>query len=424
MKNRMILAPALGIAGAAMTVHAQVSYKSADNVSTGPNPAAVVVADLNGDGKADILTANRGGSAAADDGTLTVQFNVLGAVFAPPVQINSAKLVRPTALAVADFDGDGNRDIAAVILGSDNVTFFLGQGLGTFDTGTAFAVGNAPQAIAVGDLDGANGLDVVVSNDQDDTLSVLLSDDSGAFAAALTIDVGIEGERTQPRGVAIGDFDGDGNADLAAVLLAQNQIAIVAGNGDGTFEATPTFVDVGNDPTALAAADIDGDGDLDLLACNTVGDSVAVAINNGSGVFSASDFDAGNGPAALVVLDLDGDGELDIATANAEGDDVSVLLGNGDGTFDAAKSFDADGGPAGIAAGDLDGSGKLDLVSANSEAGTVSLLFAGTTTTTDDTIDDVTDALGDCAPGCGPLGLSPLALTLLGIVGMKRPRRR
>lgn len=423
MNVRHVITSGIGLFGAACAAQAQVNFKSANTVATGPNAVAVVVGDLNGDSKADILAVNRGGSAAPDDGTLTIQFNLLAGAFAAPVQVNSGRLLRPIAAAIADFDGDGNADIAAAILGSDNVTIYLGQGLGTYDNGTSFAVGDAPQAIVVGDLDGANGPDIVVSNDGDDTLSVLLSNDSGAFAPAVSVPVQIVNKRTNPRGIALGDFTGDGVKDIAVALFGQNQIAIVPGNGNGTFDDTAIkFIDTGNDPAGLAAADLDGDGDLDLVAANTVGDSVTVALNDGAGGFAASDVPAGNGSASLAVADLNADGKLDIATANVEGDNASVLLGNGNGTFAAAKTFTTDSGPTGIAAGDLDGSGNLDLVTANDEGGSVSILAAAAAD--DGAIDDATDVLGNCAPGCGPAGLMPVALTFLGIVSMKRPRRR
>jgi hypothetical protein len=126
--------------------------------------------------------------------------------------------------------------------------------------------------------------------------------------------------------------------------------------------------------------DLDGDTVPDLVVANSSSDDVSVLLGNGDGSFQAAvSFAAGNGPRSVAVADLDGDTVRDLVTANSRGSgsggDVSVLLGNGDGSFQAAVFFAAGASPRSIAAADLDGDTVLDLVTANQSSDDVSVLF-------------------------------------------------
>ena len=169
--------------------------------------------------------------------------------------------------------------------------------------------------------------------------------------------------------VAVGDFNGDGNADF---VVANSGISVFLGNGNGTFQA-PVNSASGASPVALATADFNEDGLLDVAAVYATGE-VAILLGNGDGTFQAPlNFAAGSGPSGVAVADFNGDGAADLAVANASG--VSVLLGNGDGTFQAPANYAAGSGPAAVAAGDFIGNGQADLAVVNAVEGTVSILL-------------------------------------------------
>ena len=144
-----------------------------------------------------------------------------------------------------------------------------------------------------------------------------------SFIARADLEVG-----TNPRSVAVGDFNGDGRPDLAVANGNSNAVSVLLGNGDGTFQPALSF-DAGNHPSSVAVGDFNGDGRPDLAVSNFTSKNVSVLLGNGDGTFqSARTFGAGSYPHSVAVGDFNGDGRLDLAAANANSNDVSVLLNN------------------------------------------------------------------------------------------------
>ncbi len=130
-----------------------------------------------------------------------------------------------------------------------------------------------------------------------------------------------------------GDFNGDGKADLAVANKGTNQVSILLGNGNGTFQAPVTYA-TGTDPEYMVVADFNGDGKADLATANTTGNTVSVLLGNGDGTFqAASGMTAGGAPSAIAAADMNGDGIADLIVSNSSGNTVSIFLGKGDGTF-------------------------------------------------------------------------------------------
>jgi hypothetical protein len=198
-----------------------------------------------------------------------------------------------------------------------------------------------------------------------------------------------------PESVVIGNFNGDGKADIVVAdgcgdrfCSTTGVVSVLMGRGDGTFGNRRQFVAGPPDSTAdyVAAADFNGDGALDLAVVNTKINAfgkVSILLGNGDGSFQPPvSYATGPVPVAVATGDFNGDGSPDVAVANTSTDDVSVLLGNGDGAFQPAVSYPAETSPQGIAVADFNHDHKLDLAIANEcgndpqcRAGTVSVLL-------------------------------------------------
>ncbi len=187
---------------------------------------------------------------------------------------------------------------------------------------------------------------------------------AGQFQAAITSAVS-----SGPFAITSADFNRDGRLDAAMTLSGTNQVALLTGNGNGTFGAEADF-GVGHSPWGIVAADFNGDGNMDLAAVNNFDSNISVLLGNGQGGFATQvNYGVGFGPTFITAADFNNDGIVDLAVVSQVQGFVSILLGAGDGTF-GAKTDDATGtSPAGIAAADFNGDGNMDLAVANNFAG-------------------------------------------------------
>ncbi len=247
--------------------------------------------------------------------------------------------------------------------------------------GATFAVGDRPVSglpvfVAVADLDGDGVSDLVLVNAGSDDVGVLLGKGDGTFQAA-----GVFAAGSDPSSVDVVDLDGDGAPDLVTANRSSDDVSVLLGNGDGSFQAAVSFA-AGDRPESVAAADLNGDGAPDLVAANIprslpIAGGASVLLGRGDGTFQdkvpIAALDSAQSYVALG--DLDGDSVADLVTAYGFGEGVSVLLGNGDGSFQTPVSFPTGDGPTPVVVADLDGDGVSDLVTANQGSGDASVLL-------------------------------------------------
>jgi hypothetical protein len=369
----------------------------------GALPSSVVVADLNGDGKPDVMVAN------SSSGTVGVLLGNGDGTFLPVVLYPSGGLTA-ASIVVADLNGDGKLDLAVATCASSGsncsngkVGVLLGNGDGTFQAAVTYATGQfATIAVAVADLNGDGKPDLIVANNYSVFgLGVLLGNGDGTFQPVVTTN--FNGIATS---IAAADVNGDGKIDvvMAACVISGKSCAsrpsVLLGNGDGTFQRIANYGSGWYNANSIAVADVNGDGKPDLLVgdlCNSAskcsGGPVAVLLGNGDGTFQPPvSYSTPYETTAVAVADVNGDGKADliatdfcISLTNCTSGTVNVLLGNGDGTFQTALSYNSGAqGAASVAVADLNADGEPDLIVANTctsntcAKGTVGVLLNNT----------------------------------------------
>lgn len=340
----------------------------------------VAVADVNGDGKPDLIGINGSVAVLLGNGDGTFQ----------PVMTFSEGGSQPFLAAVADVNGDGKLDLVVANSVSLNVSVLLGNGDGTFQPPVVYATGGSAWTVAVGDMNGDGKPDIVVSNNGacygcggSGSVGILLGNGDGTFQPVALYSSGGSNGETSPSFVALADLNRDGKLDVA--VSSSKLVSVLLGNGDGTLKKAKKYHTAGSSGD-VAIADVNGDGILDLLVVNGGGcagkhckpGSVGVLLGKGDGTFRrVSVYSSGVvNSTSVAVGDLNGDGIPDLAVANfcspagcsdpGEGS-VSVLLGNGGGTFTLAAIYSAGGywGTFSSAVADLNGDGLLDIVLAD-----------------------------------------------------------
>jgi hypothetical protein len=332
--------------------------------SSGIGPNYLAVGDLNGDGKLDMVVADIClSSSNCNNNVVSVMLGNGDGTFQPGQTYSVGGAANSSSVNIADLDGDGKPDLLVTNKCSDSgcnhgsISVLLGNGNGTFQAAQSYSSGGRYGLIAaVADFNGDGKLDVAVSNDDDQTVGVLLGNGDGTFQPAQTYSSGAG----LPQAIAVGDFNGDGKVDI--VVANFGVVGILLGNGDGTFQPVVTYSFGSGYGNSVAVADFNGDGKADLVVSNSNG--VGVLLGNGDGSFRpVQTYALGSNPAlgaanSVVVGDFNGDGKADVIAAGQTA--TSILLGNGDGTFQTGIPYS----PGGVftTAGDLNGDQKPDVI--------------------------------------------------------------
>jgi hypothetical protein len=403
-----------------------VSFRRAVPYKTsGYSPYSVAIADVNGDGNPDLIIANEQQSKSDPQGSISVMLGKGNGTFHAAVNYSSGGQ-SAYSISVADVNGDGKLDLVVAngCLGSNCATggvgVLLGKGDGTFKNAVTYSSGAASvfgSHVAVGDLNGDGKLDLAVATTgagcgngcPQGLVAVLLGNGDGTFKKAKTY---ATGGFDAIGWVVIADMNGDKKPDLVVANYcatecsfppAAGSVGVLLGNGNGTFRAVRTYPSGGAGAVSVAVADLNKDGKPDILVANcgplacgpgSPGGNVGVLIGKGNGTFKpAVTYFAANSPFNVVAADVNGDGKLDIVVSNwgtpnggTNDGAVTVLQGKGNGTFRPLQTFPSGGAEApSVAVADVNKDGRPDIVLAcvadalnQSSTGVVTVLINNT----------------------------------------------
>jgi hypothetical protein len=397
------------------------------SLETGRGPTNLVVGDISGDGRDDLLVVN---ALSLDVSVFTQE---AGGNFAPATTLTIGEAA--AELVLEDFLGDDKIDLAVAKPLSGTIAVWKGLGGGKFERAVNFKAGKGlygltkagirslqeTSSLAVGNLNGDGRADLVAANTLANSFGLFTGKHDGAGMGASLLGPTVVQRRVSPDFVVTADFNGDEFDDIAAVYRAENEIGILLNDGTGNFNEEARFL-AGSAIVGLTAGDANGDRKLDLLVNNQFGD-LLVLLGDGSGEFeSYRRADAGthlavadvnadgkpdfifadgsrdrlrvetndgserfnqqsNGilaPGTVHAADMDRDGLVDLVVPNGGGNSVLVYPGRGDGGFDSPIEKHTGVNPSHVSISDLSGDGILDVVVANKGSNDVTVLL-GTT---------------------------------------------
>ncbi len=326
--------------------------------SGGTGTVFVTVADFNGDGKLDYVTANQGNN------TIGVALGNGDGTFKAPTSISVA--CNPVLVAIGDFNGDGKLDLAVAApgcsAGTNGVAILLGNGDGTFTAkGTLTSPLSNPMSIAVGDFNGNGklGLAVVDQGFSSDSVYFYSGNGDGTFQAPTSVSLGANVRANQ---IVAADFNKDGHLDVAVSHTGvSSTLFVILGNGNGTFQA-PRSIALPAGGWGVAVGDFNGDGVPDLVATTPADGGVSIFLGKGDGNFTPVNNPVSGtlptatasvpafGATSVTVGDINGDGKPDVIVGLGGAASVGVLLGNGDGTLGSQLLFGTAANVAAVAA--------------------------------------------------------------------------
>jgi hypothetical protein len=366
-----------------VTTPAFVSYLQGTGFFPGHGVESFVTADFNADGKLDVAFLVNNQTSSTTMGSVCIMLGKGDGSFQTPICQQGTIGQFLSQISVGDFNGDGKLDLA--VASSTGISLFPGNGDGTLGSPISSAAGGGPLLVVAADFNRDGNLDLAVVNFIEGSttnttfIAILLGNGNGTFQAPVNYATGFNAFS-----LATGDFNRDGNLDLVFNNVAgtgPTTVYFMAGKGDGTFQNPQAGQVLTEFDNITYAVDVNGDGKLDLLVEDNDADN-SVLLGNGDGTFqTANSINSPNingvGPQSVSADDINADGKLDLSfiIGNASGaSEVNFQLGNGDGTFGGVSNLPAPPAatayPYGIVTGDFNGDGRVDIfVDANCISG-------------------------------------------------------
>jgi hypothetical protein len=337
------------------------------------------IGDFNGDGRLDYAVPTNGGP-------IVILLGAGNGTFTNGTTINTTSPFEPTSVAVGDFNGDGKQDLAVLSgAGTGSVNIYLGIGDGTFQAAKNYPVAastSASRLLAVGDFNRDGIQDLAATNWGLNNVAILLGNGDGSFQVPSYYPVG-----TDPWNVVVGDLNQDGFLDLAVSADGGSYVSILQGNGNGTFKPYTTAYTGASQVGSVAIGDFNGDGYPDLATSSAPDNSIYILLNKATATpsfqspvpYVQNDGTPATGPYYLTLGDFNRDGKLDIISANKGNSTVGVLLGTGTGTFGAATYNPVDSGDIFANVGDINGDDRMDITAVTANG--LAVLLSGQTET-------------------------------------------
>lgn len=360
-------------------VVAVMDFEDAGQTALGGDPVAVRIADLNGDTLMDLAVAR----SSANQVSVLLQDVLNPGQFLPAVHYATG--ANPLALAVADVNGDLRPDIVTANYDDDTVSVLLQNATvaGTFDAAASIPVGNGPRALVVADLNGDGRLDIAAANELGNSVSLLRQDPAPELPGAFTTAASNYPTCAAPRSLSTGFLNAGTRPDLAAACSGASHVSILfqydEPNDPGHFRPKVDYP-AGPVPESIVVADFNGDNRPDIAVTNPGEGVVSVLLNNAAPLTMGTyglrkTYAAGTTPRRLTSSDINNDTWADLIVANEGSSDVSILIASTatPGTFTAPRNFSSGTGPVWVAVGDVDGDGLPDLVTAEPAAGNLSV---------------------------------------------------
>ncbi len=320
------------------------SFAAAVDFATGSGPWGVALGDLDGDGKLDIVVSNGTSGTISVFRNTSASGSITAGSFAPKVDFaTGGGGGGGYGIAIADLDGDGKPDIVVTNRNSNTISVFRNTssvGSIAFAPNVDFPTGDIPYGVAVGDLDGDGKPDIVVANSGGDSLSVLRNISSSGSIALGSFAPGVSlATSGTPIAVAIADLNGDGKPEIISANTSDSTLSIFQ-NKSSSGSITSASFDEGIDfklnsaPNSIALGDFNGDGQPDIAAANGNSNTVSVFENTsgtGGNISSNSfasevDFTTASLPYGFAIGDLNGDGRPDLVATSSGTNAVSVFL--------------------------------------------------------------------------------------------------
>lgn len=341
------------------------TFRQATRPPAGSDPHAITTADLNSDGRLDLISTSFSG--------VTIQLGAGDGAFAPAMRIAADQ---PQAVVAGDFNRDGRPDLAATFpfRGADSqvdnrLGVWVGLGDGTFRDAVFYATGQLPLDLVAADWNGDGALDIATANGASNDIRVHLGSGDGVFAAAATLAAGL-----QPSAITTEDIDGDGKSDLLVANELSDNLTIWFGNGNGQFGRKVELL-VGDAPIDVLAADLDGDDRIDFVSADRAAGALSFLFQEDGGTFTRQSLAIGEGPRSLALLPTSGAGAPRLAVALDGEDRVVVLERSGPRQWTRSAEYAAGNTPIGLIVADWNQDRRDDLAALNAFSNDVTLLF-------------------------------------------------
>ena len=348
----------------------QTIYSTGD----GSDPRSLTTADMNGDNKPDIIVGNNGTD------RVCVLLNLGDGTFAIQTMYSTGYGSFPQSVATADLDRDGKPDIIVANYGTNIVDVLVNLGNGLFTSPMFYSTGYraAPQSVTTADVSGDNKPDIIVANYGAETVTVFLNLGNGMFSSAM---IYATGYNSSPQSVTTADVDGDNKLDIIVANTPLSRVGVFLNTGNGTFSTQMMYsTGDGSIPYSVLAVDVNGDNQADIIVANAYADNVGVLLNTGNGTFSTlTTYSTGSNtfPLSVITADVNGDNKPDILVAIADAGKIGVFLNFGQGTFSTQTTYSTGdvSNPVFVTTADVNGDNKPDIIVALKGPGAVGVFL-------------------------------------------------